>query len=951
MIHTAQSTFEKVLVTEAGSLLGFKIADFYLKQGKQVFGVGRISPPDQILKNPNFTLLDIDISQPFPAHIQKLDLIVHLLHESTDTLKKFTPNTYLTTATNNIISKSKEGTKVILIAPLETNNNFWGKLSQDEQVRGNLELYLVGDVYGPNEPFIDAAKNHPHTFRHHMRHFYYHNGLTSLIAQAVVADRVVLEDEGLHNVYPTYIDDVLEAIEHFQNNNSKNVRIIVSQSPQTALSCAYDIQKIARVSLDKELKLFFSGLERHIEREPHPLIHLDSLGFKPEVKLEDGLKKTLEFYKEMGESHPTPQNQPPHFSPRTSRIEDIQKRYQEHIQTPPQSKFRKITSKIPLNRSHFKTKKIILAALILFFLIGVKTSLDIYLAASSLKAARESFTIGDLNRAEEKSKASGKSFKAAANKLKIITFPFSPIFPTQVTAINDSLSSAYLGTKALNLFSQGARALSIDLASVTSSEKEKTSLDTETAGANFQEAYLTSTQALKLAQTAKQGNLFLNSLQDMEIQFRDLTNYSSAAAQFAGFLPDFIGKTDKKTYLVLVQDNSELRPGGGLIISFSEIVFNSAKLASFTFQDIYTIESNLEEKIEPPKELSGKLGIEQLYLRDSNWSTDFTANAATARDFYQKETGKSVDGVIAIDTSLLKSLLGIIGPLNISGQDVSGDNIAETLTAQTDNVFLANLSTEIFNRVVSSISNSQDTEEIPFLDLFNAFRQALYSKHILASFDDKNLSSLVKTKAWNNSLPPVIFDPADDSKGARDFLALSEANLGANKVNRFIERNIDYEMTVGKNGSLTANLKITYKNNSQRNSYTNFLRVYAPFASSLTSYSNGENEDLDEVEVTQASNLQVFSTFVEAAPNESKVVEFTYKIPKTIKLEKSPSYNLYVSKQPGTLKDPFTFTFNLPENIQIESVGSDTSHKNHQNYSEETNLEVDRQFEISLLKK
>jgi len=94
VIHTAQSTFEKVLVTEAGSLLGFKIADFYLKQGKQVFGVGRISPPDQILKNPNFTLLDIDISQPFPAHIQKLDLIVHLLHESTDTLKKFTPNTY-----------------------------------------------------------------------------------------------------------------------------------------------------------------------------------------------------------------------------------------------------------------------------------------------------------------------------------------------------------------------------------------------------------------------------------------------------------------------------------------------------------------------------------------------------------------------------------------------------------------------------------------------------------------------------------------------------------------------------------------------------------------------------------------------------------------------------------------------------------------------------------------
>ena len=129
------------------------------------------------------------------------------------------------------------------------------------------------------------------------------------------------------------------------------------------------------------------------------------------------------------------------------------------------------------------------------------------------------------------------------------------------------------------------------------------------------------------------------------------------------------------------------------------------------------------------------------------------------------------------------------------------------------------------------------------------------------------------------------------------------------------------------------------------------MRVYTPFASSLSDYLNGESEDLDEVEIIQASNLQVFSTFVEVAPTKSKTVEFTYRIPKTIKLEKAPSYNFYVSKQPGTEKDKFTFMLNLPENMQIESVGNDQAYKGKQNVTIETDLEADRQFEIDLLKK
>ena len=953
MEYSAQTNSAKVLVTEAGSLLGFSLTQFFLSRGKQVFGVGKISPPQEILKNPNFTLLDIDIAQPFPQFIPKFDLIVHLLHESTETLKKFTPDSNLTSATNHILTQTKEGTQLILFVPLEASNNFYEKLTRDEHIKENLKLFLCGDIYGPQEPFVEAAKNHPHTFRHHTRHFYYHNELTNLIAQAAVADKIILEDEGQRDVFPTYVDDVLKAFEHFQaNDDSKKVKIIVSESPMIALTCAYEVQKIARSALDKELKLYFSGPEKQIGKEPHPLVHPGSLGFKPEIKLEEGLKKTLGFYKETRKSHILPQIQPSNFSPLTSRVEDIQKRYQEHLQKPKIGALNKIAARIPVNKSHFGAKRIIFALIVIIFLDVAKIGLDLYLVTTSLKTASQLVASGDLQAAQKKSASASKSFKTAANNIKLVALPAALIVPGKVNAMNDGLTSAYLGSKALELFTLGAQYLSASLQTITSPQAEKSSFDLEVARANFQESYLKSTQALKLAQQGQAGNIFPGSLQRAQNQFKDLSNLSSSASQLVSFLPNFASPTGKKTYLVLIQDNTQLRPGGGFIVSFGEIIFENGKLTEIKIEDIYKIDRELEEQIEPPPELAEKLGLEQLFLRDSNWSLDFAANAATARDFYKKETGKSVDGVVALDPTLIRNLLTLTGPITASGQTVSAENLLALTSKQTDNVFLAELTTQIFKRITESISAGVQPNSNPsHLELFKTFSQALYTKHLLASFDDKDLSSLVKTKAWSNALPPAGFDPADDTKGARDFLALSEANLGANQINQFIERNISYEMAVGRNGSLTASLKITYTNSSQTDTYTNFLRVYTPFASSLSDYLNGESEDLDEVEIIQASNLQVFSTFVEVAPTKSKTVEFTYRIPKTIKLEKAPSYNFYVSKQPGTEKDKFTFMLNLPENMQIESVGNDQAYKGKQNVTIETDLEADRQFEIDLLKK
>ncbi len=948
MEYTARQSYKNILITQVDSLLGAHLAKFFLSPSSSVYGVAKHPPSEEVLKDPNFTLLDIDIAQPFPAHLPQFDLIVHLLPETSQTLKDFSSSTSFTPATNNILSQAINLSKVILMAPLIVSDFFYDNLAKDQRIWEHLQLFLVGDVYGPQNL---AGKTH------HAQHFYAHNELNNLISQAIYFDKIILEDEGLKVIVPTYIDDALSAFAQFTDApNPKKVRIIVSQGPKTALSTAYEIQKIAQLALNKQLKLFFSGPARKVTPEPQPIIRLEHLGFEPKINLEEGLKRIFESHRQS----PTPTHslaQPPV----EVRYPDSQNPVKKHLTLP-----------IPRAKIGLNTKRIVLLALLFLMLTFLKTGLDIYIGMTRLKEAQAALTSGDLEKVKSKAQSAEKSFGAARTKYQLLSLPLRPLLPGKVNSISYILTSAQLGASSLQFFIEGAKGLIQDLKIITSTQTQQGSVDTEAASANFKKSYLASTQAYELARSASEGKIFAGKISQAKEGFQALSTVSSTSLEFINFIKDLTGTSDKKTYLILLQNNAELRPGGGFIGSYGEISFENGHLANLNVQDIYAIDGQLKEKIEAPKELTDKLGVKQLYLRDSNWSPDFVAGSATVRDFYKKETGREVNGVIAIDLTFIQNLLEKIGPVKLEdyNEEISAQNLFErgeyhsevgfTPGSTQKKDFFSSLTHTLIDKIIQGLQSAgtKDTKSPPFpwLEIINTTRLALSGKHMLLSFDDKNLSSLVKTKGWDNPLPPIFFDPGDDSLETRDFLALSEANLGANKANRFIERKVDYEMTIGRDADLVAKLKITYKNNAKADTwpagtYVNFLRVYAPAAAGLLSYQNGSSTDLKAVKVSNQANLTVFSTFIEVPVKETREVTFTYRIPKNIKLEQAPTYHFYISKQPGTENDPLMFTFNLPQYIEIKSVNQDQQYSGKQNYKVETDLSTDRSFQIEVKKK
>lgn len=951
MSQSARNTKNiRVLITQVGSFFGASLAESLLSQNCQVYGVGASSLLKNLLAKHDFTLLELDLTQPLPSYLPPFDFIFDLEQLAAANPQTQFP-THISQITRNLLNiAGQAASQLFIFSHLATDENLYDYLTPNHAKE--IKLFLIGDIYGPGMPKNITANN----------------TLANLISQGLEDNKIVLQKEGLDLIYPAYIKDVVFAVNRLLfGDNAKNINFIVSEPPLTALSAAYDIQKAASLILGKELNLFFAGQKTQELYTSEPAIKIHDMGFIPKVKLKEGLKNTFEYFASQKTNEERSLTHPAAFPINEAR------------QIPPQEPIShyqpKIMSKKPLaipklprfpKKSNFKN--IFLAILVLLIIISAKTGLDVYLGISSLKSAHLALKAGSFQKARDKAKNAANSFNQAAQEVKLIISPARAIIPQAQNPLNDLYAAANAAQSTL-YFVEGSEILLKNLQNITSNNSDQHVPNWETPSANFKKAHVQS--ALAQETINKNPLPFLDSkMESAQSALKNLNNISLSALELTYIAEYLTGRDSPKTYLVLLENNSELRPGGGFIGNFGLIEFQEGRLKNITVEDIYTIDGQLQEKIEPPKELKEKLKLDKFYLRDSNWSPDSEVNSALARDFFKKETGKNVDGVIAIDLNFIQNLLAQIGPINLDdyNEEITADNFFERgqfhseigffpgSTQKRD--FFGALTRTLITKILSDIKSPQEAKQEnqpSWLGLLKAVKIALAEKHLTLAFDDPTLSSFVRTRSWNNSLPPLNFNPVDDSQETRDFLALSEANLGANKVNRFLDRKISYEMTIGRDADLVAALKITYTNNSQAETwpggkYLNFLRVYVPFAAGLRGINNGGNTELAQVEVANQGNLTTFATYVEVPIKSTHEITFTYHIPKNIKLEKAPVYSLYVQKQPGTGKDSFDFKFNLPNYLAAKSVNNQQKAWG-QNISIATDLVADRQFEIELVKK
>lgn len=388
----------------------------------------------------------------------------------------------------------------------------------------------------------------------------------------------------------------------------------------------------------------------------------------------------------------------------------------------------------------------------------------------------------------------------------------------------------------------------------------------------------------------------------------DRTHFEEGYKYFswcAGGVPlvDRLREILNRDYIILLQNNNELRASGGFMGSYAKLKFRQGVLVDTKISDIYNPDGQLLGYVEAPAPVKKAFDFGGWKLRDSNWDVDFT-KAAPQIAWFLEQGGENTDGLIAINLSLIQKILEVTGPINgISDKNIW--TLAQT-KAEVD-FFPGSTQKQDFLGGVGGalLGELKNLQYFKLLKIFVLVYNELRSKQILVWMKDPSVQKIIQTKFWDGSL--------GEPRGG--YLYIVDSNLGANKANCCVERLVTQEID-GSQSKLT----ITYKNNNEfkdpkppvfwGGDYINYLRVVIPVDSFVD---NSQDYDIEE-----RDNFKILGKWIHVPAQKTESIEIKYK--------HKEIGSVFIKRQPGI--ESFEYKLVVDGKLIInETLVSDKSFK------------------------
>lgn len=417
----------------------------------------------------------------------------------------------------------------------------------------------------------------------------------------------------------------------------------------------------------------------------------------------------------------------------------------------------------------------------------------------------------------------------------------------------------------------------------------------------------------------------------------------SGIDEWNGALEDILELLDSKVdrnILLIFHNPSEIRPAGGFIGSYGVLTINSGQMRNLEVGDIYWPDHpmNFERKIIPPLPLQGM--TKDWGARDGNWFFDFPTSAKTVKNFLESskvyaEKKVKFDGVIAINTNVLETLLKLVGPIPVpeyglvinesnflaelqreveAGKDKQkGENPKKILSVVTPTIMerLGMLPSELKRMLIENIETHIKEKDIMFV------------------FENRRLASFLNTKGVDGS----VYELPASFWGS--YLAIVNANIAGGKSDAFMDEMVSGRIDVSNDGSSFINLTVTRAHNGKNEKdpwYTadnkDFMQIYTNPNSSLIDIQGGAKRDLYEEEygdeyetiddlkkieetmvrlkgmnawTMRAFGKNVFAAWLLTPKGETKELQVKYQIPgnPNFTLDEKNPYALIIERQSG----------------------------------------------------
>lgn len=408
-----------------------------------------------------------------------------------------------------------------------------------------------------------------------------------------------------------------------------------------------------------------------------------------------------------------------------------------------------------------------------------------------------------------------------------------------------------------------------------------------------------------------------------EFNTQKVRNEILAGKEIAKSLPHLLGSVEDKTYLILFQNNLELRPTGGFIGAFALATFSKGRLTDINVMDVYVADDQLKGNVNPPQPIKEYLNEENWYLRDSNWDPDFPTSAERAEWFVDKEVSENVDGVIVVDLEFVKDIIETKGVLYLSefNKELTADTLYEVAQEESEKDIFPGVKNKAFfltalSQGIIDLVSSGDLDEF---QLAKTVYTNLEEKHVQVFLHDKNSQEAISNAQWGGE---VKIPGCDIDNCYADFFGIAEANFGKNAANYFINRSMESIIQLSEE-VVEREVEITLTNNANlalgdKAKYTTYLRIMVPRDSFF-----GEVEMLGSDSNTIQPEIKYYDNRVEAGvlttimPGGEKIIKYKWTGRTQLDFSERGEYRMYVRKQAGTLEDPLTMAFGFPDNVNI----------------------------------
>ena len=316
-------------------------------------------------------------------------------------------------------------------------------------------------------------------------------------------------------------------------------------------------------------------------------------------------------------------------------------------------------------------------------------------------------------------------------------------------------------------------------------------------------------------------------------------------------LPQMLGADGQtRTYLVLAQNNSEIRSTGGMPGSWGTISITDGAISMGEFTTVVNQEGfNVPVLDEELNHIGWTLGTNAAQV---TYTPNFVRTGEIASEYWRQAGLGDVDGVVAIDPVFLQRLLGLTGGFTAEdGTTIDGSNAASVLLSDTywkfgndataQDSYFGSVASLAFKNIMSNLGNAGMT------DLFDVIEQSGADGRLLVWMVNEDEESVMRTLGLSGEMGSDPTEPQlgvylnDATWSKIDWYASCYTQIGEGVAND--DGTTSYQVTTTLTNTLTPNEAIAAPKyvtgyNPQKSEVSDMLTYVYFFAPAGGSISN-----------------------------------------------------------------------------------------------------------------